>query len=137
MPKPKKHRRRLLRAERDALAPIATPEINDYVTPTELHRFLLRRALVRQYDVRLTETIEKAGTPMERRTTRKTVLFVLTLRGLQAALQLRANGERGFDRVPPFPIGDSWPANLRPACASCNLSKHTRTWECGQKTSKL
>ncbi len=23
--------------------------------------------------------------------------------------------------------GTGWPANLRPACASCNLSKHTKT----------
>lgn len=24
--------------------------------------------------------------------------------------------------------GSNWPANIRPACAACNLSKHVRTW---------
>ncbi len=28
--------------------------------------------------------------------------------------------------------GTNWPANLRPACSACNLSKHTKTWKAVQ-----
>lgn len=28
--------------------------------------------------------------------------------------------------------GTNWPANLRPACANCNLVKHTSTWKAVQ-----
>jgi len=34
-----------------------------------------------------------------------------------------------LDHVIPLSRGGShWPANLRPACSSCNMKKHDRTW---------
>lgn len=85
-----KARRRLLRAERDALCELVrTPGV--YRPRQTAHRQLIKRELIREQGVDIHHTATKVGTDDERRTSTKVHLFVLTLRGLQVIRQLRIN----------------------------------------------
>lgn len=88
-----KARRRLTRAERDALAAIARDGAI-HRPRTDAHKLLERRALIREHAISIAYTEANVGTPLERRTAQKVYQFVLTLRGLQCLRQLRDNGDR-------------------------------------------
>lgn len=87
------HRRRLIRAERDILMRIASTS-NAHVVPNDAVRFLLSRGFISGQDVDLREVSRDVGTIHERRATTKWVLYVLTPRGAQVAIQLAMNDDR-------------------------------------------